>query len=142
MSAVDEIIERANIEQREDGPRTWQPVDLGDVLDGTWAHPLPAWPEQQLPTRAALPAPVVSPARTPGQGPLAGLVTVVIAAAEGERNNLLNWASYKAGEHVRAARIDLRVAASALYDAAILVGLSEREAIATIASGLGARAVA
>ena len=119
--------------------------------DGTWAHPLPAWPEEQLPTTGPVvvaPA-AVSPgsrhpglARTPGQGPLAGLVTVVIEAAEGERNTVLNWAAFRAGEHVRGGTLDVRVAASALYNAAILVGLSEREAIATIASGLGARAVA
>jgi len=111
--------------------------------DGTWAHPLPAWPEEQLPTtRPVVVAPIVSPGVRAGQGPLAGLVTVVLEAAEGERNNKLNWAAYKAGEHVRAGRLEIRVAASALHAAAILVGLSEREAIATISSGLGARAVA
>lgn len=110
--------------------------------DGSWAHPLPAWPEAQLPITRPLPTPVVSSARTPGQGPLAGLVTVVVDAAEGDRNNRLNWASYRAGEHVRDGRLEARVAAAALYDAAIRVGLDEREAIATIASGLGARAAA
>ncbi len=106
--------------------------------DGTWAHPLPAWPEEQLPTtRAALPAPVVIPARTPRRGPLAGLLTVVIEAAEGERNNKLNWAAYRAGEHIRAGRLDAREAVAALYEAAARIGLDDREVVATIASGLG-----
>ena len=44
-AAVEEIVARANAdaEQREDldGPRTWQPVDLAAVLDGTWCPPRP-----------------------------------------------------------------------------------------------------
>jgi len=106
--------------------------------DGTWAHPLPAWPEEQLPTtRPVVVTSAVSPARTPGRGTLAGLLTVVIDAAEGERNNKLNWASYRAGEHIRAGRLDAREAVAALYEAAARIGLDDREVVATIASGLG-----
>ena len=106
---------------------------------GAWAEPLPAWPADQLPLKVLRkPSPfVVTPFRVPGQGPLAGLLRVVLEAAEGTRNDRLNWAAYTAAGHVRAGRLDAREAAAALYDAAQRVGLGHAEAVKTIASGLG-----
>lgn len=104
--------------------------------DGTWHHPLPAWPEQ-LPLDRPEPAPVVTFFRQPGRGPLAGLLEVVLNATEGDRNTRLNWAAYRAGEHIRSGRLDAREAAAALYEAAARIGLGDRESVATIASGLG-----
>ena len=108
--------------------------------DGTWAHDLPPWPERQLPlVEPATPVPpVVTPFRQRGQGgTLGGLLQVVLDATKGERNTRLNWAAYRAGEHVRRGQLDAREAAHALLLAATHIGLSEREAVGTIASGLG-----
>ena len=63
---------------------------------------------------------------------VAGLYRVVAEAAEGERNALLFWASSRAAEH----GVDHDAAAEILLAAARKAGLPEREAQATIASGL------
>lgn len=101
-----------------------------------WRHPLAPWPEQ-LPTSRPKPPAVTSSFRPRGRGPLAGLVAFVLDAGDGERNTRLNWAAYRAGEHVRRGTLDAREAAAALYAAATRIGLDHREAVATIASGLG-----
>jgi hypothetical protein len=72
--------------------------------------------------------------------PLEGLVSVVLGAMQGNRNNALNWASYCAGEHVGAGRLDAEQAGRELRAAALAVGLDEAEARATITSGLRAGA--
>lgn len=62
-----------------------------------------------------------------------GLYDVVSRAQEGERNRLLFWASCRAAEH----GLDPSAITEILESAAVKAGLSEREARATIASGLG-----
>jgi hypothetical protein len=117
---------------------------------GEWAHDLPAWPLDVLPAnRQPAERPVVVPFRadagqtpTDRGGPLAGLVRTVLNAQPGQRNVTLNWAAFRAGEHVARGRLDATTAASALLAAAAAIGLSEREAIRTIGSGLGSAGAA
>lgn len=65
---------------------------------------------------------------------LAGLLEVVVAAPEGNRNSRLFWAACRAFEHANAGLFDARNAAAALLEAAVGVGLAESEAKATITS--------
>lgn len=112
-------------------PYTW----AGDE----WAVDLPAWPTDQLPTgRDPLDTPrvVVPFPRQAGTGALSGLVKVLLAAQPGERNHKLNWAAYRAGEHIAAGRLHLEEVLAALEAAARQIGLSETETARTIASGL------
>ncbi len=105
-----------------------------------WAHPLAPWPVHALPIERA--RPVVVPIRPPERGSqpaggvLAGLVRIVLEAPVGERNNRLNWAAYRAGEHVRAGRITQVSAVAALQLAAERIGLTVAETKGTIVSGL------
>jgi hypothetical protein len=62
----------------------------------------------------------------------AGLYRVVAGASEGERNQLLFWASCRVAEH----GLDTVAASEILMTAAIQAGLPEAEARRTIASGL------
>jgi hypothetical protein len=73
---------------------------------------------------------------------LAGLARVVRDAPIGERNNRLNWAAFRAGEHIAAGLLASADAESELLAAALDVGLTEAEALRTIQSGLGARRAA
>jgi hypothetical protein len=63
---------------------------------------------------------------------MAGLYRVVAEAREGDRNGLLYWATRRVAEH----GIDRDAAVNILLNAALTAGLPEREARATIASGL------
>lgn len=69
---------------------------------------------------------------------LEGLVGVVAEAQHGDRNNKLNWAAYRAGEHIARGELDAEVARVELCHAATHVGLPETETENTIASGLAA----
>jgi hypothetical protein len=89
----------------------------------------PAYAPKPKPVRAA---------RDDGPSVLAGLARVVRDATTGERNAKLNWSAYRAGDHVAAGHLDDGDAESELLAAALEVGLGEREASRTIASGLTA----
>lgn len=89
------------------------------------------------PSKTAAQRTVQRPAGDPGAS-LAGLARVVREAAEGERNNRLNWAAYRAGEHIAAGVIASHDVESELLAAALEVGLSEAEALRTIRSGVDA----
>lgn len=74
---------------------------------------------------------------------LDGLVRHVQGAIPGDeagrgRNCSLNWAAFRAGEHVAAGRLAEDEAEGALLQAALDMGLPEHEAARTIASGLSA----
>jgi hypothetical protein len=109
------------------------------------AHPdelpvLPHW-------IAALAGPPPAPATTTvsghggahAQARLAGLIRRLLAARRGERNQLLFWASLRAGELAADGDLDAREAARALTGAATQIGLSgedgPRAVAATIRSG-------
>ena len=122
---------------------TW--LDAADD-PAPWSNPLPAWPAAQLPLGpprdpAPLPrTPVVCTRRDGRRGPLRGLVQTVLDAPKGQRNTTLNWAAHAAGRHLAAGRLDRTNGFAALLAAAQAVGLTEREAVGTIASGLRAGA--
>lgn len=110
-----------------------------------WVHDLPLWPNRQLPPerpRAVQPVAVRAREHQAGQGPLSGLVDVVLGAAQGERNSKLNWASYRAGGHIVSGRLELNATRDALLAAALQIGLPEPEALGTLASGLRAAGAA
>jgi hypothetical protein len=109
------------------------------------AHPdelpvLPHW-------IAALAGPPPAPATTTitghggahAQARLAGLIRRLLAARPGERNQLLFWASLRAGELAADGDLDAREAARALTSAATQIGLAaedgQRAVAATIRSG-------
>jgi hypothetical protein len=62
----------------------------------------------------------------------------VECAREGDRNNLLNWAAFKAGEQVREGKIDERLAEDRLTHAGLSAGLPLPEVVRTVKSGLEA----
>ena len=111
----------------------------------TCAHPancrccptgLPPWPGRP-PHRPPPPSPATA-ARTPTPG-WQGLIRRLLAARRGERNQLLFWASLRAGELVADGDLDAREAARALTAAATQIGLAgedgQRAVAATIRSG-------
>lgn len=69
---------------------------------------------------------------------LAGLVRAVASAPPGQRNATLHWAACRAGELVGAGVLPLHVAFAALVEAGFIIGLTERETVATIRSGMSA----
>ncbi len=108
--------------------------------DGTyrWANDAePARPPEWLVDllRPAPPPPRRAQTRTASIGRLAGLVRAVVGAAEGCRNSTLHWAACRAGEMV-ARGADPKHVTDLLVDAAVSVGLTPREAHATVRSGL------
>lgn len=93
---------------------------------------LPNWMANRL--RPAPPAPPTAWHQNGDESHrLAGLCKAVATALEGERNALLNWASYRA----RDLDEDTSSIMSALSEAARAAGLDDREIRQTIASGLG-----
>jgi Bifunctional DNA primase/polymerase, N-terminal len=70
-----------------------------------------------------------------------GVCGRVAMAREGERNHMLNWAAHTLGRAVVEDGLDLHDAVNGLMVAASRVGLSEREAVRTIESGLRAAGV-
>ena len=69
---------------------------------------------------------------------LTGAAGKVALAAEGERNDVLNWAAYTAGRLIAAGRLDETAARDILTVAAQRAGLSPTEIAATITSGIAA----
>lgn len=111
---------------------------LGDV---TKPKLIPDWLLQHLEAtghmpKSEAPAPPRPSLVLPGQRTrfMTGLLKVVLEAQQGERNSRLYWAACKAFEHAQAGDIDERTAAGCLLDAALHIGLDEREAKQTIYS--------
>ncbi|QIJ62221.1 bifunctional DNA primase/polymerase [Streptomyces sp. JB150] len=86
-----------------------------------------------LPPAPVRPVPVGRGAGRLGRRML-GLVRTVLEAHPGERNGRLFWAACKAFEGARTGQADPDAVERALVEAALAVGLDEREARATIAS--------
>jgi hypothetical protein len=108
-----------------------------EVLDAESPSPLPEWIHRLLMRR---PEPRVSP---PGQSPapavfgrFGGLVYSVETAPEGQRNNILYWASCRAAEMVSAGELGADGATAFLVSAAVAAGLPERDARKTVASAM------
>lgn len=117
-------------------------------LGGVWDHGVTAWPAAQLPVAAVKARETALPPMTYDQGRgmparrLAGLVQTVMDGAEGERNSRLHWAACRGAEMVTAGTLPAAVVGDALLLAAGAVGLSDREATATIRSGLRSQVAA
>ena len=115
---------------RTSGTYGWlrSPADVGVAEAPDWLRSLardgsPA-PAPSIDTDALTPSRAVALA--------AGLYRVVAEAAAGERNDVLFWASCRAAEH----GLEQAAVTDILLSAARLAGLPEREARATIRSGL------
>lgn len=98
--------------------------------------PISAWPsellQQWLSARPIKPLPRCI--AKPSEPRLERLLQKVATAANGERNNLLFWASCRIGEWIKLGELPQEAGESALLYAARYVGLPDREAIATIYS--------
>lgn len=113
--------------------RRYEPVDVSMA-----PAPAPGWLVSALrdTSPAATHPPATPPAPGAGYDPIEPLARHVRAAAVGERNSRLFWAACRAGEHIAAGRATQETATAALLDAARSVGLGDREAAATITSGI------
>ena len=118
-------------------------VAAGSIVDGNPYHVIHDGTVQAFPGWIArLLAPVLPPRRPGpltvgafhGGARLVPLVAYVLDAVEGTRNSSLYWAAGKAWGHIRAGQADEHAALQSLLDAALAVGLTEREAHATIVS--------
>jgi Bifunctional DNA primase/polymerase, N-terminal len=115
----------------------WWPCCGGSVLDDRDPAPFPPWLWEALKPPPAPRRPL--PPRKPGQrddNVMRGLVRRLVNAREGERNGVLFWCACRAGEHVHAGEAREGYAIECLERAAAHVGLSQREARRTIASGM------
>jgi hypothetical protein len=90
------------------------------------------------PSPAGEAVPLAGPAHAPRVvRALLGAANVVAQSREGSRNSTLNWAAYRAGREALAAGMRADAVVAILLDAAQECGLPDREALATIRSGLG-----
>lgn len=107
------------------------------VASGDQVAPLPGWLVRLLSPAPA--APRVTPSKV-SMAPrrhgdrLAPLLRHVMGAAPGNRNSALFWAACRAFEHADAGRVDPDDARAELLDAAAHIGLTPREARATLES--------
>jgi hypothetical protein len=123
------------------GYAVWWPAAGGAVL-----HEMPL---ARLPGLPGWVADEVAPDDTPrrslaaldslagAEARLTAVMRKVATAMEGERNSLLYWGACRCAEMVAAGALDAGTALAELMRAAVHLGLSEREAEATIRSGLG-----
>lgn len=108
---------------RPEGAYRWVDPDQGVAQPPDWLVEL---------LRPPPPPPRRRGGHTPGR--LQGLARSVAAASEGQRNSTLHWAACRGGELI-AGGAESAVVADELLHAARSVGLSQREALATIRSG-------
>jgi hypothetical protein len=105
-----------------------------------WRDTLAEWPGPlTLPERPAPALPTqrrVDPGRPVGDA-LGGLVQFVLDSQPGQRNDRLNWAGYRAREHLRSGRYPAAEIVDSLAAAGLAVGLPEAEVARTLSSGLG-----
>jgi hypothetical protein len=102
---------------------------------------VPEWPreivrrliEPELPRTRAVQG---STRKQPSCRGFEAVIGKVATAATGERNALLFWGSARAGEAISGGLITQALAASMLKEAALQAGIGDREALATIASGI------
>jgi hypothetical protein len=82
--------------------------------------------------------PTIVFSRSYGRAALEGELRNLAAAPEGSRNNRLNGIAYKLGGKIARGYLSVDEVESALLTGAVKLGLSDREALATIRSGLQA----
>jgi len=127
------------IDQRGQGGYVIVPPSPGyEAITEAWPPPVP--PDWLLDLMA--PAPKPAEARTPYVGvprpmkQFEALVRFVQNATEGERNQRTYWAACRAGEAVALGHIGPASAVAMIATAARRIGLTEREATLTAASGV------
>jgi hypothetical protein len=126
--------------RRTAGEYAWLPGPNRLALAPDW---LPMWIELQRGRKraqspSAFRAPVTLPAHGSGYAAAAlrGEVERVVYAEVGTRNRTLRNASWSLGTLVGAGVLEHEIAASALHQAGVTVGLTEREVIRTAGNGL------
>lgn len=113
-----------------------------------WLLDLIANDKKQQPEKPPPPAPSSAPSSAPMPWEIAPYARkaldqecqAVASATEGTRNNALNKAAIKLAGYVAGGQLPDGMVASMLLDAAMAAGLDDKEANATIASGMGAGA--
>jgi hypothetical protein len=109
-----------------------------EVLNDTRPVPLPAWLRETLTRRPEQrPQPEAPEHRGAPVPRLRGLVDTVLHAPPHQGNGVLFWASCRGAEMVAAGELDEPTVSGVLLRAAVERGRPEREARATIASGMG-----
>ena len=88
------------------------------------------------PIPAYAPYAEAAPQRIPTRRQLIGLLRCVAAAEEGQRNQILFWATCRIREMLFPGLLDAEQAEALLTRAGMLAGLPEREAARTAQSGL------
>jgi len=113
--------------------------------NGHSSCPLPKWLVEQANGRRSTPAPAASPTSQAGRSAARCAATALKLevrnlrqAAEGTRNDTLNRAAFNLGQLVGGGYLDRAQVEAELAAAAAVIGLTEREAAATIHSGLDA----
>lgn len=114
--------------------------------DGMFYRPTVTWPSVLMPRASqppvSRPAPVTSMPAPGATRFMPALIKVVLEAKEGERNSRLYWAACRAYEHSFSGHIPEATAEGCLIDAALYIGLSEREARQSLASARNSTRVA
>ena len=102
--------------------------------------PLPEWLHDRVrePEHVRVSQPVVTGASAWAHAALDSEVATMGHAAEGTRNHTLNRAAFNLGQIVGSGTLERNDVESALVEAGIAVGLTDRECTATVASGLDA----
>jgi hypothetical protein len=119
----------------EGGYVIWWPAHGCEPPDNSDPAPFPPWLWEAL-------KPPPPPPRVPFQAgkrddsAMRGLMRRIVCASNGERNAVLFWAACRTGEHVRAGRVREAYAVECLMEAAVHIGLTQREATRTINSGM------
>jgi hypothetical protein len=116
----------------EGGCAIWWPASGLPVL----CDPEPAaWPNWLLAQLQPSPLPPRRPV-VPDDRSLRGILSRVATASEGTRNMIAHWGACRLAEMVATGLIGEGDAIALLVDAAMVAGLSRREALATARSGL------
>lgn len=99
---------------------------------------LPSWGIARLTPPKPRNLPKFEPAATAegAERSLEGMARRLAGASVGHRNNLLNWAAFRAGDLVRQGKLGPGAVSTRLTQAALAAGLALPEVQATIASGL------